>query len=83
MSAETEPCRSTAEMPQGTLSAAIIVPGLQHWFGENEARKQAPTSIDTTIERDEFVVLLGPSGSGKTTLLTLVSCLRAVQEGHV
>ncbi len=61
----------------------IVVRGLNHWFGEGEARKQALHAIDLTIERGRLTVLLGASGSGKTTLLTLVGCLRRVQEGSV
>jgi putative ABC transport system ATP-binding protein len=61
----------------------IAVRGLNHWFGEGEARKQALHAIDLTIERGRLTVLLGASGSGKTTLLTLVGCLRRVQEGSV
>ncbi len=61
----------------------IVARGLNHWFGEGEARKQALHAIDLTIERGRLTVLLGASGSGKTTLLTLVGCLRRVQEGSV
>jgi putative ABC transport system ATP-binding protein len=57
--------------------------GLNHWFGEGEARKQALFGIDLTIRRGSFTVLMGPSGSGKTTLLTLLGCLRDVQDGSV
>jgi putative ABC transport system ATP-binding protein len=61
----------------------IIVSGLDHHFGEGEARKQALFSIDLRIERGSLTVLMGPSGSGKTTLLTLMGCLRDVQAGSV
>ncbi len=44
----------------------IAVRGLNHWFGEGEARKQALHAIDVTIERGRLTVLLGASGSGKT-----------------
>jgi putative ABC transport system ATP-binding protein len=62
---------------------AIVVAGLNHWFGEGEARKQALFDIDIAIERGRLTVLLGASGSGKTTLLTLIGCLRQVQAGSV
>lgn len=62
---------------------AILVRGLNHWFGEGEARKQALFDIDLSIERGKLTVLLGASGSGKTTLLTLIGCLRRVQHGSV
>ena len=61
----------------------IKVTNLNHWFGENEARKQAIFDISIEIQQGSFTVLMGPSGSGKTTLLTLMACLRNVQEGQV
>lgn len=69
----------------GTASQeeAVRVAGLNHWFGEGQARKQALFGIDLTIAKGELVILMGASGSGKTTVLTLVGCLRAVTEGSV
>ena len=61
----------------------LIVSGLDHFFGEGEARKQALFSIDLRVARGSLTVLMGPSGSGKTTLLTLMGCLRDVQSGSV
>ena len=61
----------------------IIARGLNHWFGQGEARKQALFDVDLSVARGSFTVLVGPSGSGKTTLLTLLGCLREVQEGSV
>jgi putative ABC transport system ATP-binding protein len=61
----------------------IVVNGLNHWFGEGEARKQALFDIDLSVERGHLTILLGASGSGKTTLLTLIGCLRRLQEGSV
>ncbi len=63
--------------------AAIVVKGLNHWFGTGETSKQALFDIDLAIERGRLTVLLGASGSGKTTLLTLMGCLREVQTGSV
>lgn len=62
---------------------AVAVRGLQHGFGEGEARKQALFDIDLDVQAGELTVLMGASGSGKTTLLTLMGCLRRVQEGSV
>lgn len=61
----------------------VEVRGLNHWFGSGEARKQALSDVNLTLERGSFTVLMGPSGSGKTTVLTLIGCLRAVQDGSV
>ncbi len=59
----------------------VVIRGLDHVFGEGEARKQVLFDIDLTVTRGSLVVLMGPSGSGKTTLLTLMGCLRQVQTG--
>jgi putative ABC transport system ATP-binding protein len=65
------------------MAAPIVVRGLDHAFGEGEARKQALFGIDLEVARGSLTVLMGPSGSGKTTLLTLIGCLRKVQSGSV
>lgn len=61
----------------------IMVRGLNHWFGQGEARKQALFDINLSVAKGALTVLVGPSGSGKTTLLTLMGCLRDVQDGSV
>lgn len=61
----------------------IIMRGLNHFFGEGEARKQAIWDVNLALEGGKLTVLMGPSGSGKTTLLTLMGCLRNVQEGSI
>lgn len=61
----------------------IRVQGLNHFFGEGEARKQAIWDVSLEIERGKLTILMGPSGSGKTTVLTLMGCLRDVQDGSV
>lgn len=61
----------------------IVVRGLDHAFGEGEARKQVLFGIELTVTRGSLIVLMGPSGSGKTTLLTLMGCLRQVQTGSI
>lgn len=64
-------------------AAPIIVQGLNHFFGQGEARKQAIWDLNLTVKRGTLTILMGPSGSGKTTVLTLIGCLREVQEGRV
>lgn len=61
----------------------IRVAGLNHWFGEGEARKQAIWDVNLEIAPGQLTILMGPSGSGKTTLLTLIGCLREIQDGSV
>lgn len=63
--------------------AAIDVKGLDHFFGEGEARKQALFDVNLTVARGSLTILMGPSGSGKTTLLTLIGCLREVHAGSI
>jgi putative ABC transport system ATP-binding protein len=63
--------------------APVVVRGLNHWFGEGEARKQALFDVNLALEHGKLTVLLGASGSGKTTLLTLMGCLRRVQDGSL
>lgn len=66
-----------------TFEPPIVVSGVNHWFGEGDARKQALFDIHLAIPAGQLVILMGPSGSGKTTLLTLIGCLRDVQDGSV
>lgn len=63
--------------------AAIAVRGLDHFFGEGDARKQALFDVNLAVGRGSLTILMGPSGSGKTTLLTLMGCLREVHSGSV
>ena len=64
-------------------NAAITVTSVNHWFGEEEARKQVLFDINLAVERSKLTVLVGPSGSGKTTILTLMGCLRRVEDGSI
>ncbi|MEQ8655727.1 MAG: ATP-binding cassette domain-containing protein [Hyphomicrobiales bacterium] len=61
----------------------IVVRGLNHWFGQGDARKQAVFDVSMRVKRGSLTILMGPSGSGKTTVLTLMGCLRDVQDGSV
>jgi len=55
--------------------------GLNHWFGEGEARKQV--SMTSSFNCPRKADRAGrASGSGKTNLLTLIGCLRQVQDGR-
>ena len=48
-----------------------------------ESTVHALRTIDLTVERGEFFVLLGPSGSGKTTLLRCVAGLAVPDRGEI
>ncbi len=80
----TAPATVTTRISTGNIPAQpLVVRGVNHAFGEGEARKQVLFDIDLTLNRGELVILMGASGSGKTTLLTLLGCLRHLQAGSV
>lgn len=66
-----------------SASPSILVDGVNHYFGEGEARNQVLFNNCISVGAGELVIMTGPSGSGKTTLLTLVGALRSIQEGTV
>jgi putative ABC transport system ATP-binding protein len=57
------------------MSAMVELRGIAKGFGEGEARVQALSDIQLSVEAGEVVGLRGPSGSGKSTLLNLVACI--------
>jgi putative ABC transport system ATP-binding protein len=61
----------------------VRVEGLNHYYGEGEARNQVLFDNRIEIPAGQLVVMTGPSGAGKTTLLTLIGALRSIQEGRV
>jgi putative ABC transport system ATP-binding protein len=76
--AETPPvARPAASEP------AVRVHGLNHYYGEGEARNQVLFGNSMEIPAGQLVVMTGPSGAGKTTLLTLIGALRSAQEGRI
>ena len=83
MSADAAPLELGSQTTALAKRAAIVVRGLDHWFGDGEAAKQALFDVNVEIEAGKLITLVGPSGSGKTTLLTLIGCLRRVQKGSV
>ncbi|MCX7702322.1 MAG: ATP-binding cassette domain-containing protein [Gemmataceae bacterium] len=86
MAAEMEPplaaTTDTRKTP-GNSSPAVEIRGVNHFFGEGEARNQVLFDNHLTIQPGEIVIMTGPSGSGKTTLLTLIGGLRTLQEGSI
>jgi len=63
--------------------AVLRVEGLNHYYGEGEARNQVLFDNHIEIPAGQLVVMTGPSGAGKTTLLSLIGALRSVQEGRI
>jgi putative ABC transport system ATP-binding protein len=61
----------------------LRVDGLNHYYGEAEARNQVLFNNHIEIPEGQLVVMTGPSGAGKTTLLSLIGALRSVQEGRI
>ncbi len=65
------------------MEPIIKVTGLNHWFGEGQARNQVLFNVHLQVWPGQILILTGPSGAGKTTLLTLIGALRSLQDGSV
>jgi putative ABC transport system ATP-binding protein len=61
----------------------IAIQNLCHSFGKGQLSQRVLADISLDIYAGEIVLVTGPSGSGKTTLLTLMSGLRACQQGSL
>jgi putative ABC transport system ATP-binding protein len=77
--------RTEAPTPApGRVGEPVVrVEGLNHYYGEGQARNQVLFNNHIEIRAGQLVVMTGPSGAGKTTLLSLIGALRSVQEGRV
>ena len=73
----TTPAKAPSEHP------VVAVEGLNHYYGEGQARNQVLFDNRIEIPAGQLVVMTGPSGAGKTTLLTLIGALRSPQEGRI
>lgn len=60
-------------------AAALEVSGLGHNYGGFRALD----SVDFTVERGQFAVLLGSNGAGKTTLFSLLTGLYHSRDGRI
>jgi len=72
-----------AAAPERAAEPVVRVEGLNHYYGEREARSQVLFNNHIEIRAGQLVVMTGPSGAGKTTLLSLIGALRSVQVGRV
>jgi putative ABC transport system ATP-binding protein len=69
--------------PKRVSEPVVRVEGLNHYYGEGDARNQVLFNNHIEIPAGQLVVMTGPSGAGKTTLLSLIGALRSVHEGKV
>jgi putative ABC transport system ATP-binding protein len=83
-------CAMVAERAEAPVAATfrspepvVRVEGLNHYYGEGEARNQVLFGNRIEIPAGQLVVMTGPSGAGKTTLLTLIGALRTPHEGRI
>ncbi|HEY2529685.1 MAG TPA: ATP-binding cassette domain-containing protein [Xanthobacteraceae bacterium] len=75
--------RAVAPAPGRAGQPVLRIEGLNHYYGEAEARNQVLFNNHIEIPEGQLVVMTGPSGAGKTTLLSLIGALRSVQEGRI
>ncbi len=78
-----ERTQAPALAPRPVGEPVVRVEGLNHYYGEGEARNQVLFNNHIEIPGGQLVVMTGPSGAGKTTLLSLIGALRSVHEGRV
>ncbi len=78
-----ERTEARALAPKRVGEPVVRVEGLNHYYGEGEARNQVLFNNHIEIPAGQLVVMTGPSGAGKTTLLSLIGALRTVHEGKV
>jgi putative ABC transport system ATP-binding protein len=78
-----ERAEAPAVAPVRGSAAVVRVEGLNHYYGEGEARNQVLFDNRIEIPAGQLVVMTGPSGAGKTTLLTLIGALRSIHEGRI
>ena len=78
-----EPAEAAPVVRSAAPDPAVRVHGLNHYYGEGEARNQVLFGNSIEIPAGQLVVMTGPSGAGKTTLLTLIGALRSAHEGKI
>ena len=61
----------------------VLLRDVQKTYREGDRERAVLNSLDATIRRGEFVVLLGRSGSGKSTLLNVISGIDLPTSGEV
>jgi putative ABC transport system ATP-binding protein len=64
------------------LSNVIQLKNIQKHYKVGKDKLHVLKSIDLTIKKGEFVMIMGKSGSGKTTLLNILGFLDKFDEGN-
>ena len=65
------------------MTAPIVMQGVNHWFGEGDARIHVLRGVDFEAKQGELTFLVGPSGCGKTTLISVITGLLDSTGGSV
>lgn len=63
--------------------AVVEARGVDKTYGQGEAAVHVLKSLDLTLGKGEFCVVLGPSGSGKSTLLNMLGLMDRPGKGDV
>ena len=61
----------------------VVTKNLKRIFEFGETEVHALGSVDLSIKKGEFAIILGPSGAGKTTLLNMIGGIDRPTEGEV
>lgn len=69
--------------PKDPVGPIVQLVDVSKEYHVNEITISALKSINLSIPRGQFVVLLGPSGSGKTTLLNIIGGIDSCTSGEV
>jgi ABC-type polar amino acid transport system ATPase subunit len=69
----------TGAMSGHPVHSAILIAGLDKWYGGFHALKQ----INLEVQRGEKIVVCGPSGSGKSTLIRCINRLEPHDGGRI
>ncbi|MGL4797132.1 MAG: ABC transporter ATP-binding protein [Paraclostridium sp.] len=64
------------------MSSVVELKGINKFYKVGKDKLHVLKSINLTIEKGEFVMIMGKSGSGKTTLLNILGFLDKFDEGQ-
>lgn len=67
----------------GEAEHAVLMRGVNKWFGEGDARTHVLKNTDFEARLGELIMLVGPSGCGKTTLLSVLAGTLDADQGEV